>query len=459
MNKYDAVIIGFGRGGKSLAAELAGKGWKVAIIERSEEMYGGSCVNVACIPTKAMIHFAALSECRKTLSFTQQSVVYREAVNSVDRLTSSMRKANYEKVVNKENLTLITGEASFRSPHQLIVKTMEGELVIEADKIFINTGSLPIIPSITGIEKSKRVYTSESLLKLQQLPRHLVIIGGGYVGLEFAFMYAAFGSQVTLLDTHPQILPHEDDDIAYYVRKAIEEREIVFHKNVMVQSIRDEKNASIVSYVNLSTENLHELPADAVLIAVGREPDIKSLDLEAAGIHLNDHGAIETDAHLHTSVPGIWAMGDVKGGPMFTYVSLDDYRIIIDELFGKGQRTVFDRDPIPTTLFIEPPLAKIGVGEEEAFRVGCNIKVAKLLASEMGRAKTLGQTEGLMKIVVNADTNHIIGCTFFCVEANEMINLAAVAIHAKLDYRFMRDQVFTHPSMSEAFNKLLSLIE
>lgn len=459
MNKYDAIIIGFGRGGKSLARELAGKGWKVAMVERSEKMYGGSCVNVACIPTKAMIHFAQVSEYRQPLSFAQQSILYREAVEATDKITASIRKVNYDNIMEQGNITLYTGEATFRAPHEVVVKTVDKEFVLGSEKIFINTGSIPVIPPIIGINESERVYTSEKMLKLKDLPRHLVIIGGGYVGLEFASMYAGFGSQVTVLDNHPSLLPNEDDDIVFYIKKALEGRQIVLHENVMVQSIRDEGRETIVSYVNLSSENVHEIPADAVLIATGRKPDIEELHLETAGIEVNDHGAIEVDQYLQTSVPNIWALGDVKGGRMFTYISQDDYRIIADNLFSDGKRSVIDREIIPTVLFIEPPLAKIGLGEEEAFRAGCNIKVAKLAASEMGRARTLGQPVGLMKIVVNADTNHIIGCTFFCVESNEMINLAAVAMRAKLDYRFMRDQIFTHPSMSEAFNKLLSLID
>lgn len=459
MNKYDAVIIGFGKGGKTLAADLAKQGWSIALIERSAEMYGGACINVACIPTKTMVHYSEVSGCRQFESFHRQAAFYREAVLATAELVSSMRKKNYENLQNNEKITVFTGEASFLSPHEIKIKTAEDEFSIEGKKIIINTGSEPVIPPIIGIHSSKRVYTSETLLKLQELPRRLAIIGGGYVGLEFASMYARFGSQVTVLDNHPQLLFKEDEDIAFCVKKTLEKKGIVFHQDTLVQSVHDTAEETIVSYINLSSENLHELPADAVLVATGRKAAIEMLDLSAAGVNINDHRAIETDMHLRTSAPSVWAIGDVKGGAQFTYVSLDDYRIVYDELCGKGKRTVPDREPIPKAIYIDPPLATIGVGEEEAFRAGCNIKVAKLAASEIGRSRTLGQPEGLLKIVVNSDTNRIIGCAFFCVEAAEMINLAAVAIHAKLDYRFLRDQVFTHPSMSEAFNKLLSLIE
>lgn len=459
MKRYDAIIIGFGRGGKSLAVELAEKGWKVALVEQSADMYGGSCVNVACIPTKAMIHYARLSECREPLSFAQKSVLYRDAVEATQRLTAAMRKGNYDHIVQTGNVTLYTGHASFRTSHELLVATGHGNEELTSEKIFINTGSVPVIPPLIGVNESRRVYTSEQMLKLRELPRRLVIIGGGYVGLEFATMYTLFGSQVTVLDNHPELLPMEDDDIAYYVRKNIEGQQVMLHENVLAQSVHDRDGETVVSYINLTTENIHEIEADAVLLATGRKPYIEGLNLEAAGIAVNDHGAIEVNQHLQTSVPNIWALGDVKGGPMFTYVSQDDYRIVVDDLFGDGKLTTLDREPIPITIFTEPPLSKIGVGEEEAFRAGCNIKVAKLAAVEMGRAKTLGQPEGLMKIVVNADTNRLIGCTLFCAESNEVINLAAVAIHNDLDYRALRDQVFTHPSMSEAFNKLLALIE
>lgn len=459
MKRYDAIIIGFGKGGKTLAAELADKGWKVAMIEQSADMYGGSCINVACIPTKNMIHFARMSECRQPLSFAQQSVLYRDAVEATQRLTADMRRANLDRLMATGNVTLYNGHARFVSSHELAVTTEQGEEHLGSVKIFINTGSVPVIPPLTGAGESRRVYTSEQLLKVRELPRRLVIVGGGYVGLEFATMYTLFGSQVTVLDNHPKLLPNDDDDIAYYMRKNLEGQQIMLHENVLAQSVHDRENDAVVSYVNLTTEQMHEIEADAVLLATGRRPYTEGLGLEEAGIKVTDRGAIEVNQHLETSVPNIWALGDVKGGPMFTYISLDDFRVVNDDIFGKGKLTTRDREPIPTTVFTEPPLAKVGLGEEEAFRAGCNIKVAKLAAAEIGRARTLGQPEGLMKVVVNADTNRLIGCTFFCAEANEIINLAALAIHAGLDYRVLRDQVFTHPSMSEAFNKLLSLID
>lgn len=459
MNKYDAIIIGFGRGGHSLAAALAGHGWNVALVERSAERYGGACVNVACIPTKTMIHYSKLSEACGPSAPARQALNYRDAVNVTAKLTAAMRKARYDGVVQRDRLTLYTGEASFRSTRQVVVRTADGEVSLEGKKIIIDTGSEPVVPEVTGLRESKRVYTSESMLKRPELPRELVIIGGGYVGLEFAFMYAGFGSHVTVLDNGPRLLPREDEDIVACVRKAIDMKGIVFHENAWVQSVRDEKDKTVVAYVNQTTENLHELTADAVLAATGRKPAVENLNLQAAGVRLNDRGAIETDIRLRTSAPDIWAVGDVHGNPMFTYVSQDDFRIVCDQLLGDGKRTTLDREPFPTAMFIDPPLARIGLSEEEAFRAGCPIKVARLAASEMGRARTLGQPEGLMKVVVNADTGHLIGCTFFCAEANEMINLAAVAIHVRLDYRCLRDLIFTHPSMSEAFNKLLSLID
>lgn len=438
-----------------MAMALADRGWNVALIERSEKRYGGSCVNVACIPTKALIHHAKLSEACGPLSKARQAMNYREAIDATAKLTASIRKASYESVVGQDRLTLYTGEASFRSPRQIVVRTAGGDVLLEGEKICIDTGSIPVIPDLSGVSESRRVYTSETILELRELPQNLVIVGGGYVGLEYAFLYAGFGSHVTVLDNHPGLLPHEDDDIVACVRKAIDEKGIVFHENVWVQAVHDRDSETVVSYVNLTTENFHEIGADAVLLAAGRKPETESLNLPAAGVRVDDRGAIDTDPQLRTSAPHIWAIGDVNGNPMFTYISQDDYRIVYDQLLGDGRRSTLDREPVPTTMFIDPPLARIGLSEEEAFRAGCPIRVARMPASEMGRAQTLGQPEGLMKIVVNAETGRLVGCAFFCVEANEMINLAAVAIRARLDYRFLRDQIFTHPSMSEAFNKLL----
>lgn len=458
MEKYDAIIIGFGKGGKTLAADLGNRGWKVAMIERSSGMYGGTCINIGCIPTKALVHASEVAVYRRPTTFEEQAAAYRKAIEAKNKLTAALRKKNFDKLDTEPTVTVYTGEACFRSPYQIEVKTDEGTLLLEGKKIFINTGAPTIRPSIPGIEGNPFVYTSTTLMELQKLPRHLVIVGGGYIGLEFASMYAGFGSEVTVLEGGDTFIPREDRDIADAVREVLAKKGITIWLNAKVRSIGHQENKATV-HVQLSGQDKEEtLDADAVLLATGRRPNTESLNLAAAGIKTTDRGAIEVDAKLHTSVPHIWAMGDVRGGLQFTYLSLDDYRIIRDELFGEGSRTADDREAVPYSVFIDPPLANVGLTEDAARKAGRPIKVATLSVSTLPRARTIGKPEGLLKAVVDAETGHILGCTLFCAYASEVINTVSLAMRLGLSYTCLADGIYTHPSMSESLNDLFGLI-
>lgn len=457
--KYDAIIIGFGKGGKTLAADFADRGWNVAMIERSAAMYGGTCINVGCIPTKALIHLSEISEYRRPSAFSEQVEEYRQAVAKKNEITSFLRKKNFDNLDQRYNVTVYTGTASFLSPTRIQIKAGSEIQEIESGRIFINTGSSTVIPGIGGVNTSKRVYTSTSIMELDILPAHLVIIGGGYIGLEFASMYAGFGSKVTVLETAPRLIPREDEDIARVVRDTLEKKGIAFHTEISVRTIEDKETETIVTYFNNRDGSVVNLPADAVLLATGRKPNTDGLNLEGIGVKLTERGAVEVDDHLHSSVPGIWAMGDVKGGLQFTFISLDDSRIVKDELFGRGLRNTSDRDPVAYSVFIDPPLSRIGLSEEDAIRGGWKIKVAKLPAVAIPRARTLGKTDGLLKLIVNAETDLILGCTLFCADSSEIINTVALSMRAGQNYTFLRDAIFTHPSMSEALNDLFSLIK
>ena len=296
-----------------------------------------------------------------------------------------------------------------------------------------------------------RVYTSTSIMELTELPAQLVIVGGGYIGLEFASMYASFGSQVTVLEGSSELISREDRDIADSVREVLEQKGIVFRLNARVQSVK----GSDVIYRDAVTGEEHQLQADAILLATGRRPNTAGLNLAAAGVEVNERGAIVVDDYLLTTNPKIHAIGDVKGGLQFTYISLDDYRILREDLFGAGERKVSDRDPVSYSVFIDPPLSRIGLSEAEARKKGLNIKVNKLPVAAIPRARTLGDTNGLFKVVVDADTDKILGCTLFGPESSEVINLVAMAMKTGQEYTFLRDFVFTHPSMSEALNDLM----
>lgn len=452
MEKYDAVIIGFGKGGKTLAVELANREWKVAVVERSDKMYGGTCINIGCIPTKTLVHQAKLAP--GDASFEEKKEYYREAIRIKESVTSALRQKNYRNLADNKNITVYTGEGSFLSAETVEVRTKDEKITLTANHVFINTGAQTVIPPIEGIEGNPFVYTSTSIMELTDLPEHLVIVGGGYIGLEFASMFASFGSKVTVLEGYSELIPREDRDIAASVKEALEKKGIVFRMNAKVSSIEKKAKGAVVSYLD-TKENINiEVEADAVLLATGRKPNTEGLNLKNAGVEVNERGAILVDEQLKTTNPNIRAIGDVKGGLQFTYISLDDYRIIREDLFGNKERKLGDRDPVSYSVFIDPPLSHIGINETEAIKRGLDVKVNKLPVAAIPRAKTLGETDGLLKAVIDTQTNKILGCTLFCPESSEIINTVAVAMKTGQPATFLRDFIFTHPSMSEALNDL-----
>ena len=457
MKQYDAIIIGFGKAGKTLAAELSNRGWQVAVVERSSMMYGGTCPNIACIPTKTLVHEAGIAALLYHDDYPKQANLYKQAIGRKNRLTSFLRNNNYERLSKRPNVTVYTGEGSFVSANIIKVALPEGDIELQGKEIFINTGSTPIIPAIDGIKESQKVYTSTTLLDLNVLPQHLIIVGGGYIGLEFASMYAEFGSKVTLLEGGNRFMPRNDQDIANSVKEVLEKKGIEIHLNARAQSIHDTNDGVTLTYSDVSDGTPYFVDGDAILIATGRKPMIEGLNLQAAGIGVDAHGAIVVNDQLRTTVPHVWAMGDVKGGPQFTYLSLDDFRIIRDQLFGDKKRDIGDRDPVPYAVFIDPPLAHIGLTEEEALKRGYSFKVSRLPATSVVRSRTLKQTDGMLKAIVNDHSGKIMGCTLFCAEAPEIINIVAMAIKTGQHYTFLRDFIFTHPSMSEGLNELFDI--
>ena len=457
MKQYDAIIIGFGKAGKTLAAELSNRGWQVAVVERSSMMYGGTCPNIACIPTKALVHEAGIAALLYHDDYPKQANLYKQAIGRKNRLTSFLRNNNYERLSKRPNVTVYTGEGSFVSANIIKVALPEGDIELQGKEIFINTGSTPIIPAIDGIKESQKVYTSTTLLDLNVLPQHLIIVGGGYIGLEFASMYAEFGSKVTLLEGGNRFMPRNDQDIANSVKEVLEKKGIEIHLNARAQSIHDTNDGVTLTYSDVSDGTPYFVDGDAILIATGRKPMIEGLNLQAAGIGVDAHGAIVVNDQLRTTVPHVWAMGDVKGGPQFTYLSLDDFRIIRDQLFGDKKRDIGDRDPVPYAVFIDPPLAHIGLTEEEALKRGYSFKVSRLPATSVVRSRTLKQTDGMLKAIVNDHSGKIMGCTLFCAEAPEIINIVAMAMKTGQHYTFLRDFIFTHPSMSEGLNELFDI--
>lgn len=456
MNAFDVIIIGFGKGGKTLAAEFAKRGQKVAIIERSDKMYGGTCINIGCIPTKTLVHQAKMASALKDATFEERSEFYRNAVSVKESVTSALRNKNYHNLADSPNVTVYTGIGSFVSADVVAVRTATEEIRLTSKQIIINTGAETVIPPIEGVAGNPFVYTSTSIMELADLPRRLVIIGGGYIGLEFASMYASFGSQVTVLESYPELIAREDRDIAVSVKETLEKKGIVFRMNAKVQSVNRVEDKAIVTFADSQTNEVFVLEADAVLLATGRRPNTKDLNLEVAGVEVDVRGAIIVDEYLKTTNPNIRAVGDVKGGLQFTYISLDDYRIVREDLFGDKERRTGDRNPVSYSVFIDPPLSRIGLNEEEARRQNRDIIVKKLPVMAIPRAKTLGETDGLLKAIIDKNTGKILGCVLFAPDSGEVINTVAVAMKTGQDYTFLRDFIFTHPSMSEALNDLFS---
>ena len=310
------------------------------------------------------------------------------------------------------------------------------------------------MPPINGIQNNPGVFTSTTIMELEELPRQLIIIGGGYIGLEFASMYASFGSEVIVLESSPALIPREDRDIAASVQEVMEKKGIRFILNANVQSVTNVEKGTTLTYKDTTSSELNTLKADAILLATGRKPNTENLNLKAAGVEVNERGAIIADEHLKTTTPHIRVIGDVKGGLQFTYVSLDDYRIIREDLFGNKDRMTTDREPISYSVFIDPPLSRIGMSEEDAKKKNLNFKVNKFTVSSIPRVHTIGKTEGMLKAIIDADTKKILGCTLFCPESSEIINIVAIAMKTGQDYTFLRDFIFTHPSLSESFNDL-----
>lgn len=455
MKQYDAIIIGFGKGGKLLAAELANRNWKVAIIERSPQMYGGTCVNVGCIPTKTLIHESENAERLYQDDYSKQSKFYGLAVKRKDKLVSFLREKNYENVVAHPNITLYDGVASFTSDDTVkVLSSDKKELLLKGKEIFINTGSTPIMPDVEGINESTKVYTSETLLQRSELPARLLILGAGAIGLEFATMYAGFGSEVTLLESGNRFLPKTDRDIAECMLESLKRKKIEVRLNVCALSVYDTPNGITLTYTDGVDGTPYFLEGDVLLLATGRRPATDELNLHAAGIQTDARGAIIVNEQLHTTSPRIWALGDVKGGAQYDYLSIDDFRIISNWLFGNKKRRTDDRLPIPYAIFTDPPLAHIGMTEEEAVKRGYSIQISRLPAAIVPRARTLQNMDGMMKAVINAHTGRIIGCTLLCVDAPEVINMVSLAMKTGQHYSFLRDFIFTHPSMSEGLNDL-----
>ncbi|EGQ3983167.1 FAD-containing oxidoreductase [Staphylococcus pseudintermedius] len=441
MNQYDLIVVGFGKAGKTLAKFAAQQGKRVAVIEKSAEMYGGTCINIGCIPSKVLVHDGI-----EAASFNDAMQRKRDVVNALN-------SKNYHNLADEETVDVINMTASFKSAHAIDLLNAQGEAVqtIEGKNIVINIGAKSVIPNIKGIDTSQRVYDSKAIMDLTQQPKRLVIVGGGYIALEFASIFANFGTTVTVLERSDQILKREDAVIAQQVTEDLTQKGIQFIYNAETEAIEDEADVTKV------VTNQDTFEADAVLVATGRKPNTEGLNLEAAGVQLGQRGEIIVNDKLQTSVDHIYAVGDVHGGLQFTYISLDDFRIVKSQLFGDGKRTLAQRGVVPYTMFIDPPMARVGMTATEAREKGYDILENQVAVNTMPRHKINNDTRGLFKAVVDAKSGQVLGATLYGQQSEELINIVKLAIDQQLPYAVLRDNIYTHPTMAESFNDLFNV--
>ena len=444
----ELLVIGWGKAGKTLAKRWAATGRSVAMVEKSPQMYGGTCINIACVPTKDLIVSA---QRRRPQDDPQE--YFTQAVAGRDSLIGKLNAANHRMLEGQAEL--VDGTARFIGPRKVAVDTADGELIITAETVVLGTGAVPAHPDIPGIDLP-RVYDSTSIQHADPLPQRLAIIGGGFIGLEFAQMFQHFGSQVTVLDSGEQFLRRAEPVVAESVHQVLTEAGVVVRQSARVQQIRQDGEALVLELAD------GQVQADAVLVAAGRTPATADLNLEAAGIETDDRGFVAVDDQLRTSAEGVYAVGDVNGGPQFTYISLDDHRIVWDQLIGSGQRSRADRVAVPSTTFLTPPLSQVGMGPEEAVRAGHSVLyAAKDVASiaAMPRPKIVGETDGVITFTVDAQTRQVLGASLFCIDSQELINLVALAIRVQVTADELMNGIWTHPSSTEALNEVLGELQ
>ncbi|MFF1417178.1 mercuric reductase [Streptomyces sp. NPDC058280] len=452
-------MVGTSQGGRFLPVDLAKAGKKVALVERDH--LGGVCVNSGCTPTKTMVASARLAyQARRGAEYgvrTGPVSVDLAAVRERKRAMVAGARENYASRLAQDGLDLIEGEARFTGPKTVEIALRDGGTrEISAPVIVIDTGAGPRPLAISGAQNVP-VLDSTSIMELGELPEHLIILGGGYIGLEFGQMFRRFGSEVTIVQTGPRLLMMEDDDISDEVAAILREDGITVLTSATPDRVEDAGRGRVRLTVR-TPDGEQQLEGSHMLAAIGRVPNTEALAPAAAGIRLRDNGFIEVDDYLETSVPGVYAMGDVKGGPAFTHLSYDDYRILHANLLGREKVSTLDRI-VPYTVFIDPQLGRVGLTERQAREQNRAVRVAKLPMNAVIRALETGETRGFMKAVIDAHTGQILGAAVLGAEGGEIMTIIQVAMLGKLPYTAMANAVFTHPLLAEGLNSLFMTLD
>jgi pyruvate/2-oxoglutarate dehydrogenase complex dihydrolipoamide dehydrogenase (E3) component len=444
--RFDAVVVGAGQAGPSLAARLGASGRKVAVIER--KFVGGTCVNTGCIPTKSMVasaYVAHMSRRASDYGVVQNGddvKVDMERVWKRTRAISEGSRSNVEKwLAGMSNVTLLRGHAVFESPRSLRV----GDTQIDADEIFINVGGRAAIPDFPGVDVVP-YFTNVGMMDVREVPRRLVIVGGSYIGLEFGQMFHRFGSEVSIVERSDHLLPHEDPEVSAAVIDILQKEGIAVHAGAECIELNGE--AGDVGVVARCATPRMEVRGTHLLLATGRRPNTDTLGLDKAGVLTDKHGYITVDDQCRTNVDGIWAMGDCNGKGAFTHTSYNDYEIVAANLLDKEPRRISDRITA-YALFIDPPLARVGLTEQEAVRKGFNVRVGVRPMARVGRAIERGETQGFMKVVVDGDSGNLLGAAILGINGDEAIHSLLDVMYAKAPFKTVTHAVHIHPTIAE----------
>jgi pyruvate/2-oxoglutarate dehydrogenase complex dihydrolipoamide dehydrogenase (E3) component len=458
MLHFNAVIIGSGQGGNPLARKLAKAGWITALIEK--RWAGGTCINDGCTPTKTMIASArvaymAANSSRWGVRVNGYSIDLERVLQRKNEIVDSFRSSS-EKGLESAGVSLFYGEAAFTEPKTLKVRLHDGsETTMTADHIIIDTGTWPQVPDIPGIDTVPWL-NSTTLLDISTIPSHLLILGGSYIALEFAQMFRRFGSEVTIVERSPRLLPREDEDVSDALRKIMEAEGI--HIFTGAQAKRVEQTSRHIALTIDSNGQTIGAEGSHLLLATGRSPQTAALQLDKTGVTTDAHGYIKVNSRLETNVPGIYALGDVKGGPAFTHISWHDHLIVYRNLVENGNAST-DQQQVPYCVFTDPQLGRIGLSEKEAAEKGLKVKVARLDMAQVARALETGNTEGFMKALVEEGTGKILGAAVLGAEGGELMTLLQMAMLGGITAYQLKETVFAHPLYAESLNNLFLSID
>ena len=461
MAHYDAIIIGAGQAGGPLATALGQSGRKTAIIER--EHVGGTCINEGCTPTKTMVASARDAYMARrgadygvnTGSITVDMIVVRKRKRDI---VNSFRSGSQSRLEKSENVDLLMGEATFVAPKALEVHMNDGSVQqLTADLIFINTGERPSTLQLQGLEDVPYL-DSTSIMELDVVPEHLLVIGGGYIGLEFGQMFRRFGSKVTIVQRGMQLLKREDTDIAEEVTKILREDGIEVLLETTTSHVTKDADGTIHLTVKTHMGQSRTIDGTHLLAGTGRTPNTDKLNLDATGVQTDKKGYIRVNDTLETNVSGIYALGDVKGPPAFTHISYDDFRIIRTNIIEHGHASIKNRI-VPYTVFMDPQLGRVGITESEAKQQGIQFKVAKMPMNYVARALEVDEPRGVMKAIVDPDTKQILGCAILGIEGGEIMAMLQIAMMGKVPYTMLEEGVFAHPTLAESLNTLFGMVE